>query len=106
MFGDIVCDCIPDCVPEYYRSMWEEDAHQYELRAQREEGYAANREKIREAIAAGLPVLDFGGYEACQGCSYADHDTMRDDEDDFGCVICHDPACPLHKEHASGEDAD
>lgn len=96
MFGDIVCDQIPDCVPEYYRSMWEEEDHQSELKAQREEGYRANWEKIRAAIAAGLPILDFGGYEACQGCSYADHDTMRDDEDDFGCVICHDPACPLH----------
>ena len=106
MFGDVVCDQIPDCVPEYYRSMWEEDAHQYELWEQRQEGYQANREKIREAIAAGLPVLDYGGYESCWGCSYADHDTMRDDEDDFECVICHDPACPLHREHASGEDAD
>ncbi len=62
MFGDIICDRMPNCVPEYYRSLWEDEDHQSELRAQREEGYQANREKIKNAIEAGLPILDFGGY--------------------------------------------
>lgn len=104
MFGDIICDQIPNCVPEYYRSLWEEEDHQSELREQRRERYRANEEKIKAAVAAGLPILDFGGYDACQKCSYADYDTMTGDEDDFGCVVCHDPACPLHKEHESGEE--
>ena len=103
MFGDVIDGRIPDCVPEYYRSLWEEEGHQAELRAQRGERYQANREKIRAAIAAGLPVLDFGGYGSCRECSHADHDTMRSDEDDFDSVICHNPDWPLHKEHEPEE---
>lgn len=105
MFGEIVSDCIPNCVPEYYRSMWEDEDHQSELRAKREEGYRANREKVKEAIAAGLPILYCDGYVRCQKCEYADYDTMTDDEDDTGMVICRNPACPLHKEHEPEEGA-
>ena len=104
MFGDITDDRIPDCVPEYYRSLWEDEDHQSELRAQREERYQANRDKIRAAVEAGLPILHYGGYGPCQECSCADYDTMTDDEDDFDSVICRNPRCPLHKEHESEED--
>ena len=106
MFGDIICDRMPNCVPEYYRSLWEDEHHQSELRAQREEGYQANREKIKNAIEAGLPILDFGGYGSCRGCSYADNDTMTDDEDDFDCVICMNPLCPLHREQGAEGDTE
>ncbi len=106
MFGDITDDRIPDCVPEYYRSLWEDEDHQAELRAQREERYQANRDKIRAAVEAGLPILHYGGYGPCQKCSCADYDTMTDDEDDFDSVICHNPHCPLHKEHESEEDTE
>lgn len=103
MFGRIICDSIPNCVPEHYRSLQADEDHQAELRMERQERYRANREKIRAAIEAGLPVLDYGGYRQCWDCGDADSDTMRDDEDDFECVICHNPACPLHKRHQPEE---
>ena len=88
---------IPDCVPEYYRGLQEEENHQCELRMERQESYAANREKIKAAVESGLPILNYGGYDACWECGYADHNTMADDDDDFARVICRNPLCPLHK---------
>lgn len=101
--GEIIWNTLPNCVPEYYRSLREDEDHQYELRMQREERYAANREKIKAAIASDLPILDYDGYAPCQDCKDADYDTMTDEEDDFGRVICHNPACPLHEAHQAGE---
>lgn len=49
-----------------------------------------------EAAAAGLPILSYGGYEACWKCPDADSDTMTGDDDDMCRVICHNPACPHH----------
>ena len=94
---------MPDCVPEYYRAQQEEQEHQYELLMQRQEHYRANQEKISAAVASGLPILPYGGYGSCWKCQSADYDTMTDDDDDMCCVICHDPACPQHKNRRSKE---
>lgn len=92
---------MPDCVPEHYRSLQEDADHQYELQARRQELYRANREKLDAAVASGLPVLDYGGYDACRDCRSADHDTMTSDDDDLDRVICRDPACPRHRKEES-----
>lgn len=88
---------LPDCVPEFYRAMHEEQDYYQERQMQDQERYLANREKIKAAIASGLPVLDYGGYDQCDGCPHADHDTQTDAEDDFCSVICHNPACRCHQ---------
>ena len=97
---------IPGCVPEFYRERQEEQDRRFDLAMQRREAYQANQEKLDAAAEAGLPILDFGGYDACGGCPHADHDTQTGDEDDFCRVICHDPSCRCHRmnraEHVSG----
>lgn len=96
-------DPMPDCVPEFYRSRQEAADHEYERQARAQEHYAENREKIRAAVASGLPVLQYGGYGPCRECAQADHDTMTDAEDDMCGVICLNPSCPLHSVHQSKE---
>lgn len=89
-------EAIPDCVPEFYRSRQEDAEHKYELLTCCQERCRANRQKLDEAAAAGLPILSYGGYEACWECPDADRDTMTGDDDDMCRVICHNPACPHH----------
>ncbi|WP_304973826.1 hypothetical protein [uncultured Alistipes sp.] len=90
-------ESLPNCVPEYYRSKQEDADHEREISFQARERFRANREKLEAARAAGLPVLDFGGYDACQSCPNADHDTMTSEDDDFDHVLCRNPACPRLK---------
>ena len=90
---------MPDCVPELCRRQEEEQDRQYDLAARRRAGYLANQRKIDEALAAGLPILYYGGYYACGQCPDTDGDTQTGDEDDLDCVICRNPACPEHMNH-------
>ena len=92
---------MPDCVPELYRSRQEAVDHRYDLQARRQAQYDANRRKLDDAIASGLPILDYGGYGPCWECPDADHDTMTDDDDDMCRVICRNPACPHHRKEES-----
>ena len=88
---------MPDCVPELYRSRQEDADRRYDLWARRQAQYQTNRQKLAEAIASDLPILSFGGYDSCQDCPDADHDTMTADDDDICRVICRDPACLRHQ---------
>lgn len=90
---------LPDCVPEYCRARQEEQDRRFDLAMQRRERYQANRRKLGAAAEAGLPILDFGGYEACGECPRAYDDTQTDGEDDICRVICHDPSCRRHRRH-------
>lgn len=92
-------DFIPNCVPEYFREQQEKYERECELYWQKQEHYTANREKMEMAFAAGLPIIPYDGYEACQNCKDADFDTMTCEDDDMGNVICHYPECPEHKKH-------
>ena len=87
---------IPNCVPEYFREKFEREEHEAELQWKRAEHYNANKEKMKKAYEDELPVLPYGGYDACQSCKDADHDTQTNDDDDFGNVICHNPNCGRH----------
>ncbi len=90
---------IPDCVPEYFREQSEREGREAQLNFERLEHDKANQKKIKKAYEDGLPVLDYGGYDACLHCENADHDTQTGFEDDICCVICHHPDCEEHKKH-------
>ena len=62
-----------------------------------EKGNAVNAGK--NDILESLPVLPFGGYDACHKCVDADYDTQRGEDDDFCCMICHNPNYPEHEKH-------
>lgn len=91
---------MPDCVPELYRSRKEDEDRRYDMQARRQAQYQTNRQKLDAAVASGLPILDYGGYDRCWECKDADYDTMTDDDDDMDRVICHNPACGLWVEQA------
>lgn len=99
MRWDLSDNCIPNCVPDYFREQFEKEEHEAQLRWERMEHYKANQKKLKEACEAGYPVLDFGGYDACLHCKDADHDTQISFEDDFDTVICRNPDCPEHRKH-------
>ena len=99
----ITNNSIPNCVPEFYRERQEERDRQFDQAMQRRERYQANRRKLDAAVEAGLPILSFGGYDACRECPRADDDTQTDDEDDICCVICHSPTCPEHMKNRTEE---
>ena len=88
---------IPNCVSEYFREKLEREEHEAELHEKRKEYYNANKEKMKKAYEAGFSVLPYGGYDECQSCKDADHDTQTNDDDDFGNVICHNPNCERHR---------
>lgn len=92
-------DFIPNCVPEYFREQQGKYERECELYWQRQEHYTANREKMEMAFATGLPILEYGGHEACQNCKDADPDTMTCEYDDMENVICRNPGCPEHRKH-------
>lgn len=92
-------DFIPNCVPEYFREKFEREEQEAALCWERQEHYRENRQKMNKAYEAGLPVLDYGGYDACICCKDADHDTQTSEDDDIGCIICHNPNCPEHGKH-------
>lgn len=92
-------DSMPNCVPEYNQEIIERLQHEEELRWERFDHYQSNQKKMDEVHDAGLPVLLFGGYETCCKCGDADYDAQRGEDDDFGCVIYHNPGCPEHKKH-------
>ena len=80
---------IPNCVPEFYRSMWEDEDLKYEKQLQREEQYRKNRELLDYAFTGGLYVLDevFCANE-CLECKKRTPCLQRDEEDDFGRFVC------------------
>lgn len=92
-------DGIPNCVPEYFREQFEREKHEAELRWEQQKHYNANKKKMDKANEAGLPVLYYGGYDSCQHCEDADHDTQTSEVDDIGYIICHNPDCPEHNKH-------
>lgn len=92
-----------NCVPEYFRLQREQYEHECELEYERHKHYKENIKKLEDAEKAGYPVLNYGGYDACYSCKYADYDTERD-EDDIGLVICKNPDCPEHKKHETEND--
>lgn len=98
-------DSIPNCIPEYFREQQEKLDREYELMEQRQQRYLANQQKLGVAVRSGLPILDYGGYTPCRECPSADHDTMRDDDDDFCLVICHNPSCAEHKNHQTEKES-
>ena len=103
MRWDLPNDSIPNCVPEWFREQFEKSEREAELEYERQEYYKKNQKKIKEAQEKGYPILDFGGYEACLHCEYADHDTQAGKDDDFDSVICHNPDCPEHEKHKEEE---
>ena len=78
------------CVTEYYRSQYEDAAHEAELEQERWERYRVNQKRIDDAADAGTLV-----YMAwsCVGCKDYTAIGMTSPDDDIEHGVCGDPAC-------------
>ena len=89
---------IPNCVPEYYRSMWEDEDIKYEKELQREEEYKKNRELLDNAWASGLCILaEMNCASECFDCTNRTHCIQRDYEDDIGLFVCLNKGFCVHQ---------
>ena len=89
---------IPNCVPEYYRSMWEDEDLKYEKQLKREEEYRKNRELLDYASAGGLYVLaEMNCANKCFECQKRTQSLQRDAEDDIGLFVCLARTCVNQK---------
>ena len=90
---------IPNCVPEYYRSMFEDEAHESYLEMQRQERYKANAKYINNKIIEGWDEITFYPIE-CEGCSYGEDKPITSELDDIPSKLCSNwKTCPVFKEN-------
>lgn len=92
-----------NCVPEYFRSIFEQEEHENKLAYERQLHYEANCKKLDEAEKSGHLILEYNGHNACLYCENADYDTQRHELDDSCLVICKNPDCPEHKKHQTSD---
>ena len=93
MFGN----GIPNCVPEYYRSMFEDETHEYELEMKRYERHGKNREYRRRKKLEGCAELSFYP-EECVKCPCGEDAPAQSDSDDIPTMICSNwKSCPVFR---------
>lgn len=78
---------IPNCVPEYYRSMWEDEAHEAELEMQRLSYYEKNKEYRKQKYIEGCNELQFYTDE-CIKCHHGEEANPDSEWDDIPTMIC------------------
>ena len=90
---------IPNCVPEYFRSMFEDEAHEWELQMERQERYKRNKEYIDKRYKEGCWLVSFYPDE-CEKCKHAEEAMPTSEDDDIPTKICDNwRNCPVFKEY-------
>ena len=80
---------IPNCVPEYYRELEEEQDRLYAQQMKRQFQYQKNREVLDYASAGGLCILaEMNCANECWECKDRTMSLQRDAEDDIGLFVC------------------
>lgn len=88
---------IPNCVPEYFRSRFEDEAHEYELEMERNEWYEKNRMYRRQKMIEGCNELDFYPDE-CGKCPCGEEASPDSEYDDIPVMICSNwKSCPVFR---------
>ena len=91
---------IPNCVPEYYRSMFEDQAHEAEIETERNEWYRKNKEYRKQKYIDGCDEIRFYPDECCK-CQYGEEALSDSEYDDFPTMICSNwRNCPVFRKHA------
>ncbi len=80
-------DFIPNCVPEYYRSMWEDEAHEAEKEMERQSWYERNQEYQQKRYDEGCWLVSFYPDE-CEKCEHGEEANPTDEWDDIQTKIC------------------
>lgn len=78
---------IPNCVPEYYRSMFEDEAHEAEKEMERIKWYEKNKEYRDKKFKEGCAEILFPPVE-CKNCNYGEAAMPTSEDDDMEAYIC------------------
>ena len=88
---------IPNCVPEYYRSLQDDYNHECELEMQRQEWYRKNKEYREQKYIDGCNELRFYPDECCK-CQYGEEAMPDSGYDDMPTMICSNwKNCPVYR---------
>ena len=90
---------IPNCVPDYYRELEEEQDRLYAQQMKREFEYQRNKQKLDDADAHGFKILaEMNCHYACFKCYNRSSILTRDEEDDICLFICYANKCNYQKD--------
>ena len=87
MKGDNNMNGIPNCVPEYYRSLQDDYDHECEMEMERQNWYEKNKEYRRQKYIDGCNEISFYPCE-CEKCQYGEHALPDSEYDDVPTMIC------------------
>lgn len=88
---------IPNCVPEYYRSKFEDEAHEAELEMQRLDWYEQNKAYRAKRENEGCREIAFYPDE-CEHCALGEVAMPTWEGDDWPVKICSGwESCPVYK---------
>lgn len=94
---------IPDCVPEYYRSISEQEEREFEKWMAREENYHADKLLMKHAKRRGKDILcGIDCADECWNCKSRSRSLQTSEEDDMGFFVCYKKTCE-HKEDEYGQ---
>ena len=78
---------IPNCVPEYYRSLQDDYDHECELEMKRQNWYEENKAYRRQKYIDGCNELRFYPSE-CEHCKHGEEAKPDSEMDDMPTMIC------------------
>ncbi len=88
---------IPNCVPEYYRSLQDDYDHECEIEMERNEWYRKNKEYRKEKYIDGCDEIRFYPDE-CRKCPYGEEAKPDSESDDMPTMICNNwRKCPVYR---------
>lgn len=91
---------IPNCVPEYYRSLQDDYDHEAEMEMKRNEYYRKNKEYRRQKYIDGCNEIRFYPDECCN-CKYGEEALPDSEMDDMPTIICSNwRTCPIFRKDA------
>lgn len=90
---------IPNCVPEYFRSLQDDYDHECELEMNRQKWYRKNKEYREQKYIDGCNELRFYPDECCK-CQYGEEAMPDSEYDDMPTMICSNwKNCPVYRKN-------
>lgn len=85
---------IPDCVPEYYRSISEKEEREFEKLLARKEKYHADKMIMKQAKRQGMDILcEIDCADECWNCKSRSKSLQTWEDDDMGYFVCYKKTC-------------
>lgn len=90
---------IPNCVPEYYRSQWDDECHEAEMELERQNWYEKNKTYQDKRYKEGCWLITCYPDE-CGKCKHGEEAMPTAEWDDMPTVICSNwRNCPVFRKY-------